>query len=158
MEALVYDRSLDDATRMRSMIAKGYGSLSATELTEWDSMRSKGSWNYTDLNRIGTWINYLIDLIETSGTDVSAITRASTDFTVNSDLRIAYVEQLQSTITALQQLYATIPTLDTMEALVLWNYVQANAIEHNLQILNDAIPSWFIWPTCGDAICGGDYT
>lgn len=158
MDNLVYDRTQADGSRIKSYITKGYSSLTEDELAEWQSLVSKGAWNYTDANRVGEWVNFLCNLLTYAGVDTSSIPAAPTNYDISSSLWNEDVQQLQDSIQALRDLYINNPTLENMVPGPSWNYAQANALEKNLQILYDAVSLWFVIPSCGDALCGGDYT
>ena len=128
------------------------------QLEEWNSIASKGAWNYTDANRVGATINYMRDLLATSGLDVSDIPVASVDNNISTDIRNENVAQLQESIRQLQQLYETNPDIVIMTPGPNWKYTQANQLEENLHILYEEAKSYYVWPNAYDAICGGDYT
>lgn len=154
---LVYDRTQADADALKQLIQKGYQALTATQLEEWNSVASKGAWNYTDMNRVGATINYMRTLLAALGLDVSSIPIASVTNNINTDIRNENVTQLQESIRQLQQLYETNPDIVIMIPGPNWKYTQANQLEENLHILYEEIKPYYIWPNAYDATCGGDY-
>ena len=154
---LVYDRTQADADALKQLIQKGYQALTATQLEEWNSVASKGAWNYTDMNRVGATINYMRTLLAALGLDVSSIPIASVTNNINTDIRNENVTQLQESIRQLQQLYETNPNIVIMIPGPNWKYTQANQLEENLHILYEEIKPYYIWPNAYDATCGGDY-
>ena len=154
---LVYDRTQADADRVQKMIRAGYQSLPLEQHTEWVSLMSKGSWNYTDANRVGAAINFIRNLLACGGLDISNILSAPASYDTSSDIRVADVTQLQESIRQLQQAFETNPTIVVMVPGPNWKYTQANQLEQNLHILYEAIKSYYIWPNAHDALCGGDY-
>lgn len=154
---LVYDRTQADADALKQLIQRGYQSLTPMQLEEWNSIASKGAWNYTDANRVGATINYMRTLLAASGLDVSDIPVASVASNINTDIRNENVTQLQESIKQLQQLYETNPDIVIMTSGPNWKYTQANQLEENLHILYEEIKSYYIWPNAYDATCGGEY-
>ena len=154
---LVYDRTQADADALKQLIQRGYQSLTPMQLEEWNSIASKGAWNYTDANRVGATINYMRTLLAASGLDVSDIPVASVASNINTDIRNENVTQLQESIKQLQQLYETNPDIVIMTPGPNWKYTQANQLEENLHILYEETKSYYIWPNAYDATCGGEY-
>ena len=154
---LVYDRTQADADRVQQMIQAGYQGLSLEQYTEWASLISKGSWNYTDANRVGAAINLIRNLLADSGLNMSNVLPAPTVYNTESDIRVEDVTQLQESIRQLQQAFETNPTIVVMVPGPNWKYTQANQLEQNLHILYEAIKPYYVWPNAHDALCGGDY-
>ena len=154
---LVYDRTQSDADRVQQMIRAGYQSLSLEQYTEWTSLMSKGSWNYTDANRVGAAINLIRNLLASSGLNMSNVLPAPVSYDTKSDIRVEDVTQLQESIRRLQQAFETNPTIVVMTPGPNWKYTQANQLEENLHILYEEIKPYYIWPNAYDATCGGEY-
>lgn len=154
---LVYDRTQADADALKQLIQRGYQSLTPTQLKEWNSIASKGAWNYTDANRVGAVINYIRDLLASSGLDVSNVPVAPTNNAASTDIRDEDVAQLQQSIRQLHQLHTTNPNIVIMTPGPNWKYTQANQLEENLHILYEAVKPYYIWPNAYDATCGGEY-
>ena len=154
---LVYDRTQADADRVQQMIRVGYQRLSLEQYTEWASLMSKGSWNYTDANRVGAAINFIRNLLAGSGLDMANVLPAPVSYDTRSDIRVEDVTRLQESIRQLQQAFETNPTIVIMIPGPNWKYTQANQLEENLHILYEEIKSYYIWPNAYDALCGGDY-
>lgn len=55
---LVTDRTQADVERVRELAAKGFAVMTAAEQAEWLA-GMKGAYNASDLNRVGTALNYL---------------------------------------------------------------------------------------------------
>lgn len=55
---LVTDRTHSDVERVRELAAKGFAAMTAAERAEWLA-GMKGAYNASDLNRVGTALNYL---------------------------------------------------------------------------------------------------
>ncbi len=61
IKTLVTDRTEADVLRWRSLRDKGYSNMTAEERAEWDAANMKGAYNASDLNRVGTALNYIRD-------------------------------------------------------------------------------------------------
>lgn len=57
MLELITDRSESDALRWKELKSKGYAAMTEDERREWE--RSKGAYNYTDLNRVEEAVAYV---------------------------------------------------------------------------------------------------
>lgn len=55
---LVTDRTQADVERVRELAAKGFAAMTAAEQAEWLA-GMKGAYNASDMNRVGTALNYL---------------------------------------------------------------------------------------------------
>lgn len=55
---LVTDRTQADVERVRELAAKGFSAMTSDEQAEWLA-GMKGAYNASDLNRVGTALNYL---------------------------------------------------------------------------------------------------
>lgn len=55
---LVTDRTQADVERVQALAAKGFAAMTAAERAEWLA-GMKGAYNASDLNRVGTALNYL---------------------------------------------------------------------------------------------------
>ena len=61
IDNLITDRSQADVDSLRALLARGAANWTAEELSEFNLARSKGAYNYTDFNRIGEAISYLVE-------------------------------------------------------------------------------------------------
>lgn len=155
---LVFDRTQEDGNRVAQLIRIGYTKLTEEQKAEWDSCSSRGSWNFTDLNRVELWITYITTVLKSAGIDVSDITVFKANWNSNSNLYVEDVTHVQEEIEKLRNKLAQWEfNWATLVRGPSWSYEQANALEQDLQFMYDVIPSAFIWPTCGDSVCGGDY-
>lgn len=98
------------------------------------SEQLKGSYNYTDLNRVGEWINYLAGLLAEMGYTNNIVARTDWSMTdiPNVDNTGEYLDRLVQIRAILPVIYETTPSVPVdMQS---FNYVKANDIE---QILFD---------------------
>lgn len=58
IDTLVTDRTQADVERAKALAAKGFAAMTAAEQAEWLG-GIKGAYNASDLNRVGTALNYL---------------------------------------------------------------------------------------------------
>lgn len=58
IDTLITDRTEADVERARGLAAKGFSAMTADERAEWLA-GMKGAYNASDLNRVGTALNYL---------------------------------------------------------------------------------------------------
>ena len=151
---LITDRTQFDVDLVKSLVVKGYVNLSESEKAQWDSSL-KGSYNASDLNRVGEAINYLKDLLSSAGYYIKG--EAKVDFT---EMAIPTREQLEHYLDMLGRVrkaikvYPSTPELPTsMDAL---NYRSANNIEKMLldveELLFKLQQSYMY---CGELYCGG---
>lgn len=59
IDTLVTDRTQADVERAKALAAKGFAAMTAAEQAEWLG-GIKGAYNASDLNRVGTALNYLV--------------------------------------------------------------------------------------------------
>ena len=59
IDNLITDRSQSDVDNLRALLARGKANWTSAELAEFNLARSKGAYNYTDLNRVTACMDYL---------------------------------------------------------------------------------------------------
>lgn len=59
IDNLITDRSQSDVDALRALLARGKAKWTAEELAEFNLARSKGAYNYTDLNRVTQAMDYI---------------------------------------------------------------------------------------------------
>lgn len=59
IDTLVTDRTQADVERVQALAAKGFSAMTAAEQAEWLA-GMKGAYNASDMNRVGTALNYLV--------------------------------------------------------------------------------------------------
>ena len=131
---LITDRTAADVERYLTLRNKGFANLTAAERTEWLSPM-KGAYNYTDLNRVGTALNYVRDQLSASGYLRADAFTARTDWRSDEIPTVpamsAYLGHVSVIREALAQ-FSTTPAAPTDPDSL--DYVAANSIE---QILID---------------------
>lgn len=135
--ALITDRTQADVDYVRTLAAKGVSGMTQEELTQWLS-DLKGTYNASDLNRVGMAINFLSRrLVETGYTGAS---QAKTDWT-DSDVWIT-PQQLARYIDELRTLRDSIPLTGLPalpESYDQLTYQTANNIEIMLELIFEAL-------------------
>lgn len=58
IDSLITDRTAADVARVHELAAKGFSAMTADEQAEWLAWM-KGAYNASDMNRVGTALNYL---------------------------------------------------------------------------------------------------
>ena len=134
---LITDRTQADVERVRELAAKGFAAMTAAERAEWLA-GMKGAYNASDMNRVGTALNYLAArLAPVCG--MSIAWSAKTDWAVTDIITAsqaeAYRKQVQSIRDALAYPAGT-PDAPQMKRLT---YTGANDIERILTICEELI-------------------
>lgn len=164
IESLITDRTQEDVERAEYLNglwvydeATGglYWSGTTEELAEWSS-DLKGAYNASDLNRVGSAVEYVAGRFADYGYFVDVSPRkdwAMGDIPREADMvkYLSEVEQLRSLVSVLP---TTPETPGDMECL---SYMEANNIEQILvdvdKVLETMITTFVL---CGEAICGED--
>ena len=74
MDELIYDRTQADVNRAIELNDKyNKGTITPSEILEWDNFL-KGAYNYTDLNRIEQWCDYIAEQLNLYGYKVNITT------------------------------------------------------------------------------------
>lgn len=118
MDSLIYDRTLNDVEN----------SLTNT----------KGSYNYTDLNRVETWCEYLQDILANYGFSEELETK--TDWTMTDYITRTQMDRIRANIDTLKDFCEALST-ETIEYDNTMNYKQANALEQILYDISQYIES-----------------
>lgn len=156
IKSLITDRTEGDVKHWEKLRNKGYAAMTDAERAEWDAGTMKGAYNVSDLNRVGTALNYMCDrLAEASYISPYAFTAktdwAAADIPTAADLTnyLNYVSQIRE---AFSRYANTPPTPENIGAL---DYQDANDIEKILvdvnTLLTNMIAALFY---CGDIYSG----
>lgn len=144
---LVTDRTRADVTYVQTLAKKiKNGTATEDELAEWNAAALKGSYNASDLNRVGAAMQYVAERINGYGYVVHVSPKTDwmeEDTPTQSDMQryLADLAVLRSTFAVLQSTPA-VPA--DMEALT---YTEANNIEKILEdidyLLTNTAKGWF---------------
>lgn len=150
---LITDRTQADVDRVASLAQKGYAAMTDVEKTEW-SAGLKGAYNATDLNRVGSAVNYVAGRLNAQGYAVAVspkIDWTMTDIPTPAQLT-AYLADV-ATIRAALAVYGTTPGIPAdMEKLT---YAEANDIEQILLDVDALITNMMaVWYYAGELYSG----
>lgn len=133
---LITDRTAADVARWKTLHDKGWEAMTAEEQAEWVA-DMKGSYNYTDMNRVESAVKELEDRFLQKGIRLSLTTKTDwtrTDWPTKSDMNRYYrnVAAIRGAV-AVNLNTPAAPTTGT-----LLNYIKANDIEKILL----AVDTW----------------
>lgn len=136
ISTLVTDRKQSDVVYVKQLIAKIVaGTATEPELAEWKSLTLKGAYNYTDLNRVNSAMEYLVNRLRGYGYAVAGYQRDETLWTMASIPHPTQMNRYVGNVAAIRRALAMLPTTPTAPAAMENLTVsEANAIE---QILVD---------------------
>lgn len=137
IDTLVTDRTQADVERVKALAAKGFSAMTADERAEWLA-GMKGAYNASDMNRVGTALNYLAGRLgPICGKSITWT--AKTDWAVTDIITASqaaeYRRQIQNIRDALAYPAGT-PDAPQMKRLT---YTGANDIERILTICEELI-------------------
>jgi len=156
-DILIFDRTQEDITHRNELHDKIANNLaSATELAEWLNDNQRGSYNYTDLNRVG----YLLNIVQQMSANIGIIYTyphtVKTDYTRNDKLSSTNIAQLLANVAVVKNVYSafiptTLPTaIKTLD--------DANKIEYILYSTKSIFEGEESSRTySGDRYSGGEY-
>lgn len=152
---LITDRTAQDVARRAALAKKGWANMSASERADWTSgSAAKGSYNYTDLNRVESAVDYLNKQLlacgyDTGIHDIRTWTAADVP-TIGSMTR--YLENIRAIREALPIIGTTPPVPASMSNLT---YSAANDIEAILQSVEVLVHNMIASFTyCGEVFGG----
>ncbi len=144
---LITDRTKEDVTYVQNLAKKiTAGTATEEDLAEWNRAELKGSYNYTDLNRVGSAMRYVADRLTKFGylIEISPKIDWTKNDSVSPSAAITYLEQLSMLRKALAVVQATPPVPNDLEKLT---YIEANNIEKILEdidiLLTRSAQAWF---------------
>lgn len=156
IDTLITDRTEADVERARGLAAKGFSAMTANEQAEWLA-GMKGAYNASDLNRVGTALNYLAAHLDTiCGRSITWTAKADwavTDIATASQAA-EYRQQIQDIRDALTYPAGT-PDAPELNRLT---YTGANDIERILKLcetLIDNIIKAFRYTGAAECAAGG---
>lgn len=153
LDDLITDRAEADAARVRALADKGYAAMTAAERAEWAG-NLKGAYNASDLNRVGSAMDYVAQRLKSCGISVSVSPRTDwqeTEIPARAEMA-AYLADIAALRAALPLRDGTPPAPGDMLGLT-WE--EANAIEAILLAADDAITRVSkAWYYSGDLYAG----
>lgn len=135
LDTLITDRSAADVIRWQQLDSKDYSDMTAAEKTEWDGAL-KGSYDYTDLNRVGQAIAYVAAELYAAGYAVNV--NPKTDWARGDIPTPTQYAQYLADVAAIRAALAlgtSVPTAPTKVT----ERVEANDIETILLAVDDAL-------------------
>lgn len=131
--SLITDRTKEDVEEIVEFTKRGWTNLTADEKKKWlDGM--KGSYNYTDLNRVGNAVKYIADMLNTAGYNVKI--NVKLDWVLEDLPTISQLEEYLGNVRTVRDatdVKTVLPTLpENMKHL---KYNEANDIEQVLILL-----------------------
>lgn len=156
IDTLITDRTAADVARVEELATKGFAAMTADERAEWLG-GMKGAYNASDLNRVGTALNYLAGrLTPVCGKNIqwSAKTDWSLTDVITASQAAEYRQQIQDVRNALTYPPGTpaAPEIDRM------TYTGANDIERILALcetLIDNVIKAFWYTGAAECAVGG---
>nr|UWD63001.1 MAG: hypothetical protein [Bacteriophage sp.] len=137
IDTLITNRTQADVERVRKLAAKGFSAMTSDERAEWLA-GMKGAYNASDMNRVGTALNYLAGRL-------GAICGKSITWTAKTDWAVTDIPAASQAETYRQQIQAIRDALaypaGTPDAPQLGRltYTDANNIERILKLCEDLI-------------------
>lgn len=156
IDTLVTDRTQADVDRVKALAGKGFTAMATDEQAEWLA-GMKGAYNATDLNRVGTALNYLAGrLAPLCGKNIQWPSKTDWGLTdvITASQAAVYRQQIQNVRNALTYPSGTpaAPEIDRM------TYTGANDIERILALcetLIDNIIKAFRYTGAAECAAGG---
>lgn len=153
---LVTDRTQADVERVKALAGKGFAAMTSDEQAEWLA-GMKGAYNATDLNRVGTALNYLAGrLAPICGKNIQWPSKTDWSMTdvITATQAAVYRKQIQDVRDALTYPDGTpaVPEIDRM------TYTGANDIERILTLcetLIDNLIKAFRYTGAAECAAGG---
>nr|DAG67333.1 MAG TPA: hypothetical protein [Caudoviricetes sp.] len=134
---LVTDRTQADVERVQALAAKGFAAMTAAEQAEWLA-GMKGAYNASDMNRVGTALNYLAArLAPICG--MSIAWSAKTDWAVTDIATASQAETYRQQIQDIRDALAYPAGTPDAPELARLTYTDANNIERILKLCEDLI-------------------
>lgn len=156
IDTLITDRTEADVERARGLAAKGFSAMTADERAEWLT-GMKGAYNASDLNRVGTALNYLTARLNpVCGRSITWT--AKTDWSVTDIATPAQAETYRKQIQGVRDALTYPADTPDAPALSRLTYASANDIERILKLcetLIDNIIKAFRYTGAAECAAGG---
>lgn len=153
---LVTDRTQADVERVRELAAKGFAAMTAAERAEWLT-GMKGAYNASDLNRVGTALNYLAGRLGPICGKIITWT-AKTDWSVTDIITASQAAEYRRQIQNIRDALAYPAGTPDAPQLARLTYTGANDIERILALceeLIDNITKAFRYTGAAECATGG---
>lgn len=138
-EVLITDRTNTDARRAQYLQSLSYELMTAAEKAEWSS-NLKGTYNYSDLNRVGRVLNWLRDQLNTvCGVNVQFT--AKVDWTDWDEPTLTQMQAYQYQIQQIRDAISYPEGTASAPSIQYLSFEDANNIERILQICDQQITS-----------------
>lgn len=137
IDTLITNRTHSDVERVRELAAKGFAAMTAAEQAEWLA-GMKGAYNASDLNRVGTALNYLAGRLA-SICGKSIAWTAKTDWAVTDIPAASQTETYRRQIQDIRDALAYPAGTPDAPQLGRLTYTDANNIERILKLCEDLI-------------------
>lgn len=137
IDTLITDRTQADVERVRKLAAKGFSTMTAAEQAEWLA-GMKGAYNASDLNRVGTALNYLAGRLA-SICGKSIAWTAKTDWAVTDIITASRAAEYRRQIQDIRDALAYPAGTPDAPQLGRLTYTDANNIERILKLCEDLI-------------------
>lgn len=141
---LIINRTQADVDRVFELASKGFANMTSAEQAEWLA-GMKGAYNYTDLNRVETAVQYLAEIL---GVAVTTKTDWRVTDVPTPSAMTRYLNNIRSLRKVNSALANTPAVPDSMTNLT---YKTANDIEQILLDIEARINSWL---RCNEIFCG----
>lgn len=137
IDTLVTDRTQADVERVRELAAKGFAAMTAAERAEWLT-GMKGAYNASDMNRVGTALNYLAGRLGPICGKIITWT-AKTDWAVTDIITASQAAEYRRQIQDIRDALAYPAGTPDVPQLARLTYIGANDIERILKLCEDLI-------------------
>lgn len=137
IDTLITDRTQADAERVKELAAKGFAAMTSDERAEWLA-GMKGAYNASDMNRVGTALNYLAArLAPVCG--MSIAWAAKTDWAVTDIITATQAEAYRKQVQSIRDALAYPEGTPDAPELGRLTYTGANDIERILVLCEELI-------------------
>lgn len=153
IDKLITDRRKSDVNRIFYLNNLIFADMNEAEKKEWLS-DSKGAYNYTDLNRVGSALEYLAEALTCESYYVSV--NVKTDWKVSDLIYLVDIRYYLSQIEKLREVLAVFPTTPVTPNNII-GFSQANDIEKillDVKKLLDNMVTAYSYRICGTFFLG----
>lgn len=137
IDTLITNRTQADVERVRKLAAKGFAAMTADERAEWLA-GMKGAYNASDLNRVGTALNYLAGRLA-SICGKSITWTAKTDWAVTDIITVSQAETYRKQVQSIRDALTYPAGTPDAPELGRLTYTGANDIERILTLCEELI-------------------